>query len=421
MSDLKIIKLNKNSNIYMKKTKKFKSIAISIVYKMKYDYKLVTAYNVLAKYLGNSSALFPSIEKFNKYVDSLCGVNFGIKSDYVGSLYTFSVFANYINPKFVEDDSLSENVIKLLHDVIYNPLKTNEAFDEEIFEICKENCLVDSESLQEYNMQYIVRNLKQIITNNKHSSFACPYQGDVKTLKKLNHHNIFKYYKKIVNAPFDIYITGDFKYKDIEKLLKKYYKNKKVKKVNYDVFDQIENKTYEPTIIKKDVSQSKVAIAYRIPVLFNDPRHYAFRLARLVLCGTLSSKFYKVIREKLGLCYSISSFYSSYYGSFIITTGVSSENITKVIEEVDKQIKLLQDGNLTDEEFNQAKEAILNDMYSVDDSIFGVLDMIKTYQSFNATFDYKQELENYEKVSKEDVINVSKLLSYVTYVTLDKE
>ena len=134
MNNLKVLKLNTNTNVYLKKTKKFKSIAINIVYKMKYDYKNITAFNVLAKYLGNSSNQYPSIEKFNKHIDDLYGTSFGMKSEFVGNLFTFSIFANYVNPKFVSDNDLHENIIKLLHDCIYNPLIKENKFDEELFE-----------------------------------------------------------------------------------------------------------------------------------------------------------------------------------------------------------------------------------------------------------------------------------------------
>ena len=123
----------------------------------------------------------------------------------------------------------------------------------------------------------------------------------------------------------------------------------------------------------------------------------------------------------MGLCYFINSVYSSYYGSFIVTTGVASENIDKVVKEIDNQIKSLQNGDLTDEEFMQAKEAILSDMISIDDSLFGTLNMIKTYSNFNQDFVLEDEMRKYEKVSKEDIIEVSKLLTYCTYAALDKE
>ena len=142
MKDFKEIKLGRNKHIYFKKSKKFKTIGISVVYKLKYDYKNVTAFNVLAKYLGNCSKDYPSIEKLNKYINNLYGTSIGIKADYKGSLFDFNIYAHYVNPKFVNDEVLHENVIKLLHDLIHNPLIIDDHLDESIFEICKENKII---------------------------------------------------------------------------------------------------------------------------------------------------------------------------------------------------------------------------------------------------------------------------------------
>ena len=421
MKDLKHIKLGRNNNIYFKKSKKFKTIGISIDFKMKYDHKLVTAFHILCKYLGNCSNKYPSIELLNKYIDSLYGTNLGVKVDYTGSLFAFNVFANYINPKYVNDDSLHEKVIEVIHDIIYDAYINDGKFDETLFNICKENCKLHLKGLKEYNMAYVIKTLKENICDDKYSSLVISSVGEVSVINKLNNENIVKYYKKLLKAPFDIYVTGDFNFSKMEKLIRKYFAKKQTKSIKYNVFEPIEGKHIPPQIIKKEVSQAKVAVAYKIPVLFNDDRHYAFRIARLVLSGTLSAKFGKVIREKLGLCYSISSSYSSYYGMFLVTTGVASENITKVVEEIDNQINEVKKGNVTDEEFNRAKEAILNDFISIDDSLFGTLNMIKTYNNFNQKFDNDLEYEKYEKVTKEDVIEVAKLLTYCTYVALDKE
>lgn len=421
MNDLKRIKLGKNNSIFLHKNKKFKSIGISIEYKLKYDHKNVTAFNLLAKYLGNCSMNYPGIEKLNKYVDSLYGTNLGMKYDYTGSFMAFNVFANYVNPKYVNDDSLHEKVVELLHEVIYNPLIINDKFDDSVFNICKENCKLHLKGSKEYNLSYVIRKLKENLIDSKFSSFVIPTVGETSILNKLDSKNIIKYYKKLITSPFDIYITGDFSFSKMEKLIRKYYSNKKTKNTAGSVFEQIDEKQVEPIIIKKEVSQAKVAVAYRIPILFNDDRHYAFRVARLVLSGTLSAKFGKVIREEMGLCYSISSSYSSYFGMFLVTTGVASENINKVIKEIDNQINEVKNANISDEEFNRAKEAILNDLLSIDDSLFGTLNMIKTYNHFNKIYDYDTEYNNYLKVSKQDVVEAAKLLTYCSYAVLDKE
>ena len=421
MNYLKKIKLGRNNSIYFKKSKKFKTIGISIVYKLKYNHKNVSAFNILAKYLGNCSNNYPSIEKLNKYIESLYGTLIGIKSNYTGSLFTFNIYANFINEKYIDDKDISEKVIKLLHDMIYNPLIIDGKLDDSIFEICKENCLLDVETLKEHNMDYVIKTLKKKLISDEHSSFNVHTYGEKKVLKELDNKNILKYYNKLLKAPFDIYVTGDFSYSKMEKLIRKYYKNKKSSSLKYSVFEKIESDETEPTYIKSPVSQAKVAIAYKIPILFNDDRHYAFRVARLILSGTLSSKFGKEIREKQGLCYYISSNYSSYYGGFIVTTGVASENVKKVVSEVDKQINEVKKGNITDEEIYRSKESLINNLKMLDDSLFGVLNMINIYHKFDRTFILEDEIKKYEAVSKNDIVEASKLLTYCTYVVLDKE
>lgn len=422
MMNLKKIKFGRHRFIYMNKSKKFKSIGISVVYKMKFDDKNISAFNILAKYLGNCSANYPSIESFNKQIDNLYGSAVGIKSEYVGSLFTVNFFINFINPKYIQDDNFCEEILTFFHDMIYRPLFNQEGyFQENIFNICKQNCLVDVESLDEYNMGYVLKKLKKTISQNNHSAMASSSLGDKKVLQHFNHKNILKYYRRLLHAPFDIYVTGEYSFLKMEKILRKYFSKKGIQKIDYSVFDLIEKKTYEPIRIYKNISQAKVAVAYRIPILFNQPEQYAFRIARLVLSGTLSSKFGKVIREKMGLCYSISSTYSAYYGTFIVTTGVSSENILKVIDEIDHQINELKKGNISDEEFLQAKEGIQNDLLSIDDTLFGTLNMIKTYTNFSSSFVVEEELKKYNQIQKEDVIKVSQLLTFCCYCVLDKE
>ena len=421
MNNLKKISLGKTNHIYMNKSKKFKSIGFSLVYKMKYDYKNISAFNILAKYLGNCNANYPSIELFNKYIESLYGASVGIKPNYVGSLFTVTFYINFLNPKYVNDDTLIEKAISLLSMLIYEPLLIDDKFDENIINICKETCLIDVESSEEYNMGYVLRKLKAELSNSENSSMSSTFLGNKKVLKSLNNENLLKYYNKLTHSPFDVYVTGDYKFNEVEKLIRKYFTKKGIKGIYYSVFDMIKDKEYKNIIIKKKVSQAKLAVAYKIPILFNDERQYAFKIARLVLSGTLSSKFGKVIREQMGLCYSISANYSAYYGTFIVTTGVASENVDKVIKEIDNQINEVKNGNVSDEEFNQAKEVLLNDLSSVDDTLFGTLNMIKTYHNINKDFDLKDELDKFNNVTKQEVIEVCKLLKYCNYAVLDKE
>lgn len=421
MKKIKHVKLGKINNLYINKCNKFKSITISVVYKQKYSYEKISANNILAKYLGNCSFNYPSIELLNKKVESLYGGVIGIKINYVNELLAFDVYANIINPKFFNDHFLFEEAIKLLHEIIYDPYIIDKTLNDEIFDICKENCLIDAKSNEEYDFPYIINEIKKKLSNDKKSALCAFKTGDYNVIESFDNKNIYKYYKDIIKSPFDIYVSGDVKYKNVISIIKNYYLHKKVKNNKLDVFSLILNKECEPIIINKDVKQAKLVILYRIPILFNDERNYAFRLLKIILSGNLSSKFNKVIREEKGLCYSISSSYSAYYGYFLITTAVSNDNVLKVIDEVKNQINLAKAGNITLDEINMAKKMIINDLKGMDDTLFETLNMIKIYHNFHKEFVLDEICNKYLSISKDDIINVCKELTYLTYGVIAKE
>lgn len=421
MKKIKHYKFKKINNIYIDKNNKFKSITISVVYKQKFSYEKVSANSILAKYLGNCSFSYPSIELLNKKISSLYGGVLGIKVNYVNELLTFDVYINIINPKFFNDASLFEEAIKLLHEIIYNPYIKDKTFDKEIFNICKENSLIDAKSDEEYDFTYIINRLKKEIANDDKCAICAYKLGDYEIIKKLNNKNIYKYYKDIINSPFDIYVSGDVNYSNTLSIIKKYYSYKKVKNNNYNVFSLIDNKNYKPIIINKDVKQAKLVILYRIPILFNDERNYAFRLLRVILSGTLSSRFNKIIREEKGLCYSISSSYSAYYGYFLIATAIDNDNVLKVIDEVKKQIDSIINKNLSDDEIDIAKKVVISELKGMDDTLFETLNMIKTYHNFNKEFALEDILNKYKNIKKEEIIDVCKELTYLTYGVIKKD
>ena len=421
MKKIKHVKLGKINNLYINKCNKFKSITISVVYKQKYSYEKISANNILAKYLGNCSFNCPSIELLNKKVESLYGGVIGIKINYVNELLAFDVYANIINPKFFNDHFLFEEAIKLLHEIIYDPYIIDKTLNDEIFDICKENCLIDAKSNEEYDFPYIINEIKKKLSNDKKSALCAFKTGDYNVIESFDNKNIYKYYKDIIKSPFDIYVSGDVKYKNVISIIKNYYLHKKVKNNKLDVFSLILNKECEPIIINKDVRQAKLVILYRIPILFNDERNYAFRLLKIILSGNLSSKFNKVIREEKGLCYSISSSYSAYYGYFLITTAVSNDNVLKVIDEVKNQINLAKAGNITLDEINMAKKMIINDLKGMDDTLFETLNMIKIYHNIHKEFVLDEICNKYLSISKDDIINVCKELTYLTYGVIAKE
>ena len=146
------------------------------------------------------------------------------------------------------------------------------------------------------------------------------------------------------------------------------------------------------------VKQTKLAVVYSLPILFNNKNVYAARLFNYILGGSsLTSKLSKSIREKEGLCYSIYSVYNSNYGYLVIFTGISKNNVNHVLSKIQDEITLMAKGKISDIEIDNAKQSFINDIETIDDDIFANLRLYDKYALINENIDKSKLIKYYKK------------------------
>ena len=138
--------------------------------------------------------------------------------------------------------------------------------------------------------------------------------------------------------------------------------------------------------------------------------YFPARVMNEVLGGSFSSRLVQNIREEKGYTYSIGSgfTYPADTGRFVVSAAVRNDVIALALEEVFKEIELIQTEALSDEEINDARDGIVGRF------VFG----LETYQDFVETVaSYKTrgvELDRLRKwlglindVSKDDVLDIA--------------
>ncbi len=138
--------------------------------------------------------------------------------------------------------------------------------------------------------------------------------------------------------------------------------------------------------------------------------YFPARVMNYVLGGTFSSRLVQNIREEKGYTYSIGSGFSypADTGRFVVTAAVRNDVIAPTLEEVFKEIEVMQNEALTAEEINDARDGIVGRF------VFG----LETYQDFvESVASYKiraVELDRLNKwlgyikdVSTEDVLDIA--------------
>jgi predicted Zn-dependent peptidase len=116
---------------------------------------------------------------------------------------------------------------------------------------------------------------------------------------------------------------------------------------------------YQPTLTlkKKATEQNHVQLAF--PSLKNnDPKRYAMQLLSSVLGGGMSSRLFQEVREKRGLCYTVSSFGSTYQdtGIFSIYTATGAATEGEAITTIRGILDDFADHGVTQRELDRARE-----------------------------------------------------------------
>ncbi len=202
---------------------------------------------------------------------------------------------------------------------------------------------------------------------------------------------------------FDIYIAGDLP-SDYELLISKYFRQFQgsIQTLSTpSALHQPENSSHKnPKFV-----QSSIKFGKR---LFNRSHtdYFKFIVLNELLGGFFGSRLMKNIREDKGFTYGIhSNLYSLLYdGYFLIGTDVNQENQQETIDEVLKEIQLLQTDLVQQEELDTVKNYMIGVFVNSFSSPFAGIDKFKTLnsQGIDKTF-YSKYVSSIRMITSEDL------------------
>ena len=124
--------------------------------------------------------------------------------------------------------------------------------------------------------------------------------------------------------------------------------------------------SYHPGIysLPRDLEQVYVCLGAR-GLAAGNPRRFTATMLQLILGGNMSSRLFQVIREQLGLAYTIYSFLSFFSdtGLLGISAGVSAKNLEALLAAVCRELKKLKDEPVPEAELQGAREHLRGSIY----------------------------------------------------------
>ena len=123
------------------------------------------------------------------------------------------------------------------------------------------------------------------------------------------------------------------------------------------------------------------------------------------------------IREKNSLAYYVNADVKPYDNIMVIYSGIDNENIDKVIKMVKTSLSNIEKGKFTSNDLGAAITTMVNSVSASLDSPFGMINNATSEVLINSD-NIDKRIETYKRITKEDIINVSKKVKLHTIYTL---
>lgn len=395
---MKILKREVNNvPVAIIKTNKFKQVAGRLYFKSPVSKSTITNRMMLRNMLMESCKKYDTSEKL--YIKSLeCyDASLYASSSRVGNYHITSFTFSTLIDKYTKEGNLKD-VIDLFCEIIFNPLVSNFAFDQDTFDLIYETKKSALEKIKEDSSSYIERQVLKNLDENK----AYTYMSDLKYLNKITSKSLYDDYLDMINnSSVSLVLAGDIDFDNpiIDIITSKIKKNKK-----FDAELLIDNdkEKIENKVITEDFFGTQNIINYVLYLknLTDFERNYVAPLYRIILGGGVSSRLFSIIREENKLAYYSFARYEKDDSLMYIIMGIEKENFDKAYNLTNKIIDEMK--NISDEEVLYAKRSYITSYMELQDKITNV---IGSYNKLNL-FDIKDDnelIENINKVTKEDI------------------
>ncbi|MGB9679203.1 MAG: EF-P 5-aminopentanol modification-associated protein YfmF [Thermoanaerobacteraceae bacterium] len=405
-------KIAEDVYLHIAPTDKFKTVTINI-YVNNVLGENATEYALIPSVLKRGTNKINTYKDMSKYLESLYGSTLSASVYKKGERHIQQYRMEMIQEDFIHE-KIFEKGVEFLRDLIFNPFVENKAFkkeyvDQEI-EIQKNNINGRKNDKTKYAIE---RCLEEMC---KGEPFSIYELGDIESLNNIDEKSLFNYYKKHIEIfPVDIFVVGDVDIKYIISIFKRYFnleRNEVLEIPKTNIFKEVKQIKYVKDYM--DVTQGKITLGFRTNVEPDSEEYYSLLIYSGILGGGPFSKLFMNVREKESLAYYAFSRLERFKGLMIIGAGIEPENYDKAIEIINLQLKDLEKGNISDYEFDSTIKSLKTSINAIKDSATAISDYYFSQKIVKTDVDIDQFIKNIEKVTKKDVVDISRKIKLDT-------
>ena len=358
----------------------------------------------------------PDLRSITNRLDELYGASVGTMVRRVGDYQATGLSCTFLDDRFAMDgDRILEPMLQFLGELLLDPLTEDGGFDRSFVAGEKKNLIATIESelndKRAYAMGKLLRNMC------KADSFGVPRLGDKESVAAIDAVSLYEHYQHILRtSPIELFYVGSAPAETVAGLLKKMLAPIERSYIPVSSQTAFQDAGSSHHTEDADVAQSVLCMGFVTPITGANPNFAATQVLNTIFGAGMTSKLFTQIREKMSLCYAIGSGYYASKGIVTVSAGIDREQEQAVRTEVLAQLDACRHGEITQEELNAAKEALLSSLRGIHDSPASIESYYSTHTLSGTFRSAQQYMDEVRAVTMDSVVAAAETVDlHTTY------
>ncbi len=398
---------------------RYKTNYISLYFVTPLNRKTASFNTVLSRVITRGCEKYPTQQQISRALDLCFDASLDSDTAKIGEWHTLALSLCLLDDSFAFDgEEVTEKGFSILEEVLLRPYLPGGAFDPDYVESEKKWNLDEIASLINHKARYARSRMFEHMCRLEPYS-TCPL-GTPSEIRKINAGSLTEYYRELLStAQIELFFVGRFDREKMKKAAEKMFAGISRNPQPLPALS-LRTKARGVREVKEemDITQANLVMGFRTASTIYDPHCRAMSLYNSILGGSLTSKLFCNLREKMSLCYSVSSYADAMKGVMLIYAGIAPENRDVAVKEALHQMDQIRQGNITEEELENARGALIHSLNGLGDNPAVLAEWYLPRVLSNMILTPQEIVEELKNITKEDVIRVSEKITLDTVYTL---
>ncbi|MEG1763891.1 MAG: insulinase family protein [Oscillospiraceae bacterium] len=354
------------------KTNKFKTGCLSINLLAPLSRETASKNALIPKVLRRGTATLPDMASISARLDTLYGARINPIVRKKGEIQVIGFYADFADDAYIpEESSILEQISSLLGEMLLMPSTGGGLLRREYVESERDKLLEKIRGRMNDKRSYSIQRLfEQMCAMEAYAtdSLGTESEAESVTAPALTRH----YHDLLADSPIEIFYCGSAEPSRVKSALKAALAALPRTDAEPDLGTDIRMNSLgdKPRFFEDEmqVTQGKLALGFRLGDCMEEPNTAAIRVFNAVYGGSVTSKLFMNVREKLSLCYFASSFVDLHKGIMAVSSGIEFDKYDAALSEIISQLEAVKAGSFTDYELSAAKSSVASDYRAVCDS-----------------------------------------------------